>query len=156
MFNIINRLYRIARANGVDKVQDLREFISRDKQAKDNSGASAYSHTDSDYENRYSTSSNNSSYDYSESDSTWRDTNEFHDNTRSSHSEYPKQVIEDLAVFSLVPPASFEEVRKARNREIKKYHPDKHVNDPKKAETSKQIMQVINAAYDRLEKYYDR
>ncbi|MBW1899805.1 MAG: hypothetical protein JRI61_12220, partial [Deltaproteobacteria bacterium] len=36
-------------------------------------------------------------------------------------SDYPRQVMEDLANFNLVPPSSLSEVRKARNREIKKY-----------------------------------
>ncbi len=47
-----------------------------------------------------------------------------------------------------------EEVRRARNREIKKYHSDKFMNDNNKLETSKQIMQIFNAAYDRLKEYY--
>jgi len=67
-----------------------------------------------------------------------------------------RQAAEDLAVFNLQPPSSMEEVRRARNREIKKYHSDKFMNDPEKQETSKQIMQIYNAAYDRLKKHYDK
>ena len=68
----------------------------------------------------------------------------------------PKQVAEDLAVFNLKPPSSLKEVRTARNREIKKYHSDRFINDREKFETSKQIMQIYNAAYDRLEEYFKR
>jgi len=68
----------------------------------------------------------------------------------------PQQVIDDLAVFNLTPPSSLEAVRNARNREIKKYHSDKFVNDPEKLETSKEIMQIYNAAYDRLQAYYQK
>ncbi|MFC1857774.1 hypothetical protein ACFL9U_07045 [Thermodesulfobacteriota bacterium] len=68
----------------------------------------------------------------------------------------PKQVVEDLAVFDLTPPSSLKAVRAARNREIKKYHSDRFMNDREKFETSKQIMQIYNAAYDRLEEYFKR
>lgn len=68
----------------------------------------------------------------------------------------PDPVAEDLAVFGLAPPASLEAVRKARNREIKKYHSDRFLNDPERFEISKQIMQILNAAYGRLEAHYTR
>lgn len=70
--------------------------------------------------------------------------------------EIPKQVIEDLATFNIGPPGSLEAVRNARNREIKKYHSDKFMSDPEKLETSKEIMQIYNAAYDRLADYYQK
>jgi len=68
---------------------------------------------------------------------------------------YPQQVVADLATFDLKPPSSLSEVRRARNREMKKFHSDRFVNDPDKFQTSKQIMQIYNAAYDRLRKYYE-
>jgi len=67
----------------------------------------------------------------------------------------PRQVTDDLAVFDLKPPSSLAEVKKARNREIRKYHSDHFVNEPAKYETSKKIMQIYNAAYDRLKAYYE-
>lgn len=73
-----------------------------------------------------------------------------------SYPEIPRQVIEDLATFNLGPPGSLEAVRNARNREIKKYHSDKFMSDPEKLETSKEIMQIYNAAYDRLADYYQK
>jgi hypothetical protein len=75
--------------------------------------------------------------------------------TRSWSSGVPQQVVDDLAVFGLTPPSSLEEVRKARNREIKKYHSDRFVNDSERYETSKQIMQIYNAAYDRLKEHFE-
>ncbi len=74
--------------------------------------------------------------------------------TNTSYPDFPSQVVEDLANFNLVPPSSLEEVRKARNREIKKYHPDRHMNDPKNRETAKEILQIYNASYARLKKFY--
>ncbi len=71
------------------------------------------------------------------------------------HSTQPSQVEKDLAAFNLKPPSSMEEVRKARNREIKKYHSDRFMNDPERLETSKQIMQILNSAYDRLKRHFE-
>ncbi len=62
---------------------------------------------------------------------------------------------EDLAVFGLTPPSSLNEVKRVRNREIKKYHPDRFQNDPARRETAKEIMQIYNAAYDRLRRHYE-
>ncbi len=76
------------------------------------------------------------------------------DNT-DEHPGIPRQVKEDLAVFDLKPPSSLAEVKRARNREIRKYHSDHFVNDPAKYETSKKIMQIYNAAYDRLKDWYE-
>ncbi len=63
-------------------------------------------------------------------------------------------MVDDLSVFGLRPPSSFEEVRNARKKKKKKFHPDRFMNDPEKLETSKEIMQMINAAHDRLKEYY--
>ncbi len=74
----------------------------------------------------------------------------------NDYSKVPKQVVEDLSVFNLKPPSSLEEVHSARNREIKKCHSDKFFNDPEKFQTSKEIMQIYNSAYDRLVEYYKK
>lgn len=67
---------------------------------------------------------------------------------------WPAQVVEDLNTFGLKPPSSLEEVKKARNAGIRKYHPDRFLDDPSKLETSKKIMQIYNTAYERLEKWF--
>ena len=66
----------------------------------------------------------------------------------------PPQIMEDLAVFGLSPPVTLDQIRTARNREIRKYHSDRFVNDAERLETSKRIMQIYNTAYERLEAYY--
>ena len=76
------------------------------------------------------------------------------DSGSKPRADYPRQVIEDLSLFELKPPASLQIVKKARNEEIKKYHPDRFNNDKSKQDTAKQIMQIYNSAYERLEKYY--
>jgi hypothetical protein len=88
----------------------------------------------------------------------FRSEENFHTGNRDQENRtagVPRQVVEDLAVFGLTPPSSLEEVRKARNREIKKYHSDHFVNDSERYETSKQIMQIYNAAYDRLKEHFE-
>lgn len=73
----------------------------------------------------------------------------------SRRTSSPTQLEKDLATFNLKPPSSMEEVRKARNREIKKYHSDRFMNDPDKLDASKQIMQILNSAYDRLKRHFE-
>ena len=72
---------------------------------------------------------------------------------RQQSSSYPQDFIDDLAVFGLVPPSSMAEVKKKRNQEIKKYHPDRFNDQPEKIATAKEILQLINTAYGRLEKH---
>jgi DnaJ-domain-containing protein 1 len=64
------------------------------------------------------------------------------------------QLADDLRIFGLTPPASLVEVKKARNREIKKYHPDRFTADMGKLETAKEILQIYNEVYERLAKHY--
>ena len=68
----------------------------------------------------------------------------------------PQQVVEDLKVFDLTPPSSLAEVKKRRNEEIKKYHSDRFISDPERFKTSTEIMQIYNAAYERLKEYFKK
>jgi len=77
-----------------------------------------------------------------------------HTESQPFESESSKQFIEDLQLFGLIPPSSLEEVRQVRNQEMKKFHPDRYLNQPEKMETAKKIVQIYNAAYDRLKKSF--
>ncbi len=68
----------------------------------------------------------------------------------------PDSIIADLNIFGLSPPVTMETIKKARNREIKKYHSDKFLHDQQKLIVSKQIMQIYNAAFSRLSIYFDK
>ena len=68
---------------------------------------------------------------------------------------YPASVLEDLSLFGLSPPADLADVRRARNREVKKYHPDRFGQNPEKAHTAKEILQILNTAYDRLATFFE-
>ncbi|MFP4350617.1 MAG: J domain-containing protein [Thermodesulfobacteriota bacterium] len=129
MLDILGRLYRIARSKLPRSDSGFGKFVSGE---------------DSDYgeDDRFSMGDEN------------QDGFQAHSDARGDF-RVPQQVRDDLAVFQLTPPSSFQEVRSARNREIKKYHSDKFINDPEKLKASKEIMQIYNAAYDRLKTYYD-
>jgi DnaJ-domain-containing protein 1 len=93
----------------------------------------------------------------SEQDAGNRPSSDF--NSAGASREYqnvPQQVVEDLKVFDLTPPSSLEEVKKRRNEEIKKYHSDKFINEPERFKTSTEIMQIYNAAYERLKEHYKK
>ncbi len=136
MSSVLRRLFNIVRASFPHRADDTFEnFSERYRQWYERTGGES-----SYWEEEYA------------GDSEERYSEGFYD--RAETQGYPQHVIDDLGVFNLTPPSSLDEVRRARNREIKKYHSDKFMDDPEKLETSKQIMQIVNAAYDRLKVYY--
>ncbi len=93
----------------------------------------------------------------SEQDAGSRSSSDFNSAGGSKQSQnVPQQVVEDLKVFDLTPPSSLEEVKKRRNEEIKKYHSDRFISDPERFKTSTEIMQIYNAAYERLKEHYKK
>ncbi len=104
---------------------------------------------------RKDTSGETETYSFENEDADNDTTHTADPHTQTAYLDYPQEIIEDLANFNLTPPASFEDVRKARNREIKKYHPDRHMNDPEKRKTAKEILQIYNASYERLKAFYE-
>ncbi|MBA4367816.1 MAG: hypothetical protein C0403_09280 [Desulfobacterium sp.] len=78
----------------------------------------------------------------------------FDDSHLKKFKDYPDQILEDLSNFKLAPPSSLSEVRKARNQESKKYHPDRFMDDTERQETAKEIMQIYNESYSRLKKFF--
>jgi hypothetical protein len=131
MKDIANRLLRIIRSH-VNRLPFAGRFKRQGKTAGNNSYS--YGYSGGNRENRFNNPGPGA--------------------RGGTKSNIPPQILEDLAVFELKPPSSLEEVKKARNREIRKFHSDKFINDPEKYKTSKEIMQIYNAAYARLEKYY--
>ncbi len=139
MIDILERLYRIAKANLPDPPEIIENFIEK--------------HKDGIF--RWKSRDEYGDWDFN----SWKDgggdqTTYGENDFKSYNSGIPRQVIDDLAVFGLVPPSSMKEVKKARNREIKKFHPDHFLNNPEKLKTAKEILQIYNAAYDRLKEYY--
>ena len=133
MKDILQRLYKIARSYTI-KPAKMTEKIFKEKEipfnTKINKGKAG---TDKTQGNR-SFNSNVSG--------------------KNKYEAIPVQVIDDLALFGLTPPCCIKDLRRARNREIKKYHSDRFMNNPEKLDTAKEIMQIYNTAYDRLKEYY--
>jgi hypothetical protein len=138
MGNILNRLLQIARAESLNRVHRLGARL-------------VFEHLADQFftEDRFSGS------DSSDNSNTKRQRFKNKDFQRRSPG-VPHQVCKDLEIFNLKPPSSLEEVKKARNREFKKYHSDRFMNNPEKYQTSKEIMQIYNAAYERLTSYYQK
>ncbi len=139
MIDILERLYRIAKASLPDPPEIIENFIGRHKE-RISRWKTYGEYDDPDFNSWKNNGQDQSSY----------DENSF----KSDNYGTPRQVIDDLALFGLAPPCSMKEVKKARNREIKKFHPDHYLNDPEKLKTAKEILQIYNAAYDRLKEYY--
>jgi hypothetical protein len=87
----------------------------------------------------------------SEQKKTSQSSHNFHD---PGHNNPDPQVIDDLKIFNLHQDATFDDVKKARLQEIKKYHSDKFMDNPEKQVLSKKIMQIYNTAYERLKIYF--
>lgn len=125
MTTILKRVYQILNA--------YRGSISRSLRSRENDSDVEFD--EEDYFSRTSGPSN-----------TVDDTPRFDD--------YPKQIVEDLANFNLKPPSTLAEVKKARNQEILKFHPDRFMSDPARRETANEILQIYNASYERLKKFF--
>lgn len=54
--------------------------------------------------------------------------------------------------LELEPGASFEQVKESYRRLMKKYHPDRFPNDPKRQKTAVELTQKINVAYTYFKK----
>lgn len=64
--------------------------------------------------------------------------------------KYSDAMLRDLAAFGLTPPVTLEELKQARKRELKKYHPDRFANDPEKMQSANRIVQILGETYERL------
>jgi hypothetical protein len=137
---ILNRLYNIAKANTMSSVESLGKLVGPKGTRKVRDSTPGDTEFTS-FSDGHAEDEKGRGQERQES---------------TTDSAIPRQVIEDLAVFNLKPPSSMDEVRKARNREIKKYHSDKFIKDPERLNVSKEIMQIYNAAYDRLRAYYEK
>lgn len=141
--SVSKRLYNVFKSLTADQVDTFTEYI--------NQGSQYFEDLLSDWEKEHT-----SDFKTDTKDSYQSQTHSKSHSKPESETIYPKQVIDDLSLFELTPPASLQTVKKARNKEIKKYHPDHFNNDKSKQETAKQIMQIYNSAFDRLEKYYSQ
>lgn len=151
--DIGNRIFRLLKAATNDKLSAIDEIIEQ--------GSNLVDDFLSDWEKKHGLYEDSQKTQNQQSTSSGRSTQG--DSTRhhyqetksqeykSQSSPYPKQMVDDLQLFGLTPPVTLSELKKVRNQEIKKFHPDKFLNEPEKMETAKRILQIYNAAYERLE-----
>jgi DnaJ-domain-containing protein 1 len=66
----------------------------------------------------------------------------------------PPELRQDFAVLGLSPGASEEECKEAYKKLLKIHHPDRHGKDPEAMKKATEKTSRINAAYDRLEKWF--
>ena len=70
--------------------------------------------------------------------------------TKGSKPNYSDSFLKDLAAFGLTPPVTLAELKKARNRELKKFPPDRFEQEPEKKEAAGRIAQILTDTYERL------
>ncbi len=140
--SVSNRVYNLLRSLVDDQVESVDKWLNEGKTAIDEQLNSWENRFDEKQKKRPNSDSNK-----------WAGDNN-KDRNASKKSIYPEQLVDDLKIFGLTPPSNLTDVKKARNREIKRYHPDKFSAQKEKLETAKEILQIYNEVYDRLEKYY--
>jgi hypothetical protein len=150
--DISSRLLRVLKAVAIDKVDSVTRILEH--------GESLIEDQIRDWERKHGLdndgpeekSSFKQEYDFS------GDNEQAGNRSGDTHFEYganyTAQVLDDLNLFGLKPPVIAEEIKKARNREIKKFHPDHFLNEPEKMETAKKILQIYNTAYERLKQTF--
>jgi len=134
--DLSRRLYRVLRTLTEDRLSTLDRIIERGDAFLDERLREWEEKLGLNDQDEFSTSNGDTHY------------NE--PNYARTDSAYSVQFVEDLRLFDLEPPSSLQEVKKARNREMKVFHPDKYLNDPDKLEIANQIVQIYNDAYERL------
>jgi DnaJ-domain-containing protein 1 len=66
----------------------------------------------------------------------------------------PPELKADFAELGLTPEATEEECKEAYKKLLKVHHPDRHSNNPDFIKESTEKTARINAAYDKIEKWY--
>lgn len=67
-----------------------------------------------------------------------------------------KQLLQSYANLELTPGASLEDVKRAYRELIKRYHPDRHANDPERARIATELVQQLTRAYETLTRHLEQ
>ena len=62
----------------------------------------------------------------------------------------PEGYKQDFINLEVLPTASLEEVRRSYKKLLRKYHPDRHADNPQKQQMATRITQKLNASYQRI------
>ena len=66
----------------------------------------------------------------------------------------PAELRADFAELGVTPEASAKECKEAYKKLLKMYHPDRHAGNPQAVKIATEKSARVNAAYDRLEKWF--
>jgi len=87
----------------------------------------------------------------------WEEIDEF---LKTGHNRQPSRPVEDIPVpegykqdfsnLEVPPAASLEEVRRSYKKLLRKYHPDRHADNPQKQQMATRITQKLNVSYQRI------
>jgi len=91
----------------------------------------------------------------------WEEIDEFlktgHNKQRSSANNRPVKDIpvpegykQDFINLEVPPAASLEEVRRSYKKLLRRYHPDRHADNPQKQQMATRITQKLNVSYQRI------
>ncbi len=150
--DVNTRLLRLLRAVANDKIETISSFLEHgnyffEERLKEWESKYGIGDDDSGNHKKHQRSTNEN---FHERASKTGKTYDYQRHDTDKYSGFSKQFVDDLQLFDLTPPSSLEMLKKARNRELKKFHPDKFQDNGEKAETAKKIVQIYNAAYERL------
>ncbi len=62
----------------------------------------------------------------------------------------PEGYKQDFINLEVLPAASLEEVRRSYKKLLRKYHPDRHADNPQKQQMATRITQKLNVSYQRI------
>lgn len=148
--DVSQRVFRLFRTIAQDKLSAIEQILDQESHFSFNEKLKEWEKKYGIYDNESEKSHTN----HSTSNEEGKTTGSY----QSSNQVYPgysDENIEDLKLFGLQPPSSFSEVKKIRNQEMKKFHPDKYIQSPDKMDVANQIVQIYNAAYERLKIFFD-
>lgn len=87
----------------------------------------------------------------------WEEIDEF---LKTGHNRQRSRPVKDIPVpevykqdfinLEVPPTASLEEVRRSYKKLLRKYHPDRHADNPQKQQMATRITQKLNVSYQRI------
>ncbi len=86
------------------------------------------------------------------------DYNAHHDDFKENYSkdreEKTNSIERDLEIFGIKQFENLSALKSKRNEILKQYHPDRFAHDEKKQALAKEMIQIYNAAYERIVQHY--
>ena len=78
----------------------------------------------------------------------------FEENYSKDREEKTNSIERDLEIFGIKQFENLNALKSKRNEILKQYHPDRFAHDEKKQDLAKEMIQIYNAAYERIVEHY--